>query len=316
MAITSVGYDGTVSEVQWAKMIPSVGSSTYGVVGVTDWKVSVHPTLDKGINIAAGTGYGHGVYDVSDSISTVTGASLASGTRYDLVVARRDWTGAGGVTTFRIVTGTASRTMPTRANTPGSIDEQPIALVRFDAGQTKAAEIIDLRCWSGPGGASALDEMALGYLAEPGARVVINGDDWFCGTTANGTAWVKNYTYGRIALYGVAQDTLAGPRPPSGQMFQVQAGTYVSTTDHDGYARCWFPKPFPNGLVSLTLTNGDQWANGSADFCLAGREATFGSAGFGNQSQFVYAMTRADAGLASGRLPNARHRVNYIAIGW
>lgn len=312
MAITSVGYDGTVSEVQWAKMIPSVGSSTYGVAGVSDWKASVHPSIDRGINIAAGVGYGYGIYDTSDSVVTVTGATISSGSRYDMVVARRDWTGAGGATTFRIISGTSSRTMPNRTKTPGSVDEQPIALVRYVAGQTKAAEIIDLRTWTGPGGAMAVDEMALGYLNEPGARIVINGDDWLCTISGGSPTWVKNYTFGRLPIAGFTAP-LFGAKPTNGQLFQIQAGTVVAKSDASGFSRISWPQPFPNGLLTLTLQSGDEFNNGTGStFAPSGWSAMWGDASTGNKTEVVYVYQ-----AASGqRLPNRTHRVNFIAIGW
>lgn len=317
MAITSVGYDGSVSEVQWSQMVPNVGSSNYGVVGVNDWKVTAHATLDKGVNIAAGSGFGHGIFDTSSSTTTVTGAALASGTRYDLVVAKRDWTGAGGVTTFRIISGTSSRTIPTRATTPGSVDEQPIALLRFDSGQTKPVEIVDLRVWTGTGGAVANDEMALGYLNTPGGRVVIKGGDWLCTSTSSGPTWMRVTMVGRFPMYGIGS-ALAGPTAPPGTDFLIQAGTVVRTTDASGYSRFSWPKPFPNGLLTVTLTAGDDWANGRvAFFNVAGRTTLWGSAGTGNLSEVVYVMQASDtAGNNWGKRPNTNHRVNFIAIGW
>lgn len=311
MAITSVGYDGTVTEVQWAQMISAVGSSTYGVAGVNDWKVSVHPTLDKGINIAPGTGYGHGIFDISDATATITGAALASGTRYDMVVAKRDWTGAGGVTTFRIITGSSSRTMPNRQKTPGSIDEQPIALVRFDAGQTKASAIVDLRVWIGPGGAMAVDDMALGYLQDPGARVMIGGVDWTCTVVGGSATWSKAATIGYIPLFGVGS-TLIGGTPPAGTMFLMQVGTVVQATDAAGNARITWPKPFPNGLVSLDLGSGDEFANGAGSTVAPTGGTFWGTSGGGNKVDVVYTLRNA----AGAVIPARGHRVNYTAIGW
>jgi hypothetical protein len=130
MAITSIGYDGSVNESQWAKMVPLVGSSHYGVSAPSDWKVTPHATLDRGVSIAAGSGWGQGVLDTSDATVSLQGGSVSSGSRWDMVVMRRSWAGTGGSSTFALIAGSASMVLPTRNNTPGTLDDQPIALVR------------------------------------------------------------------------------------------------------------------------------------------------------------------------------------------
>ena len=192
MAITSIGYDGSVNESQWAKMIPLVGSSHYGVAGSADWKVTAHATMDRGLNIATGAGWGHGVYDESDATVSLQAATVSSGSRWDMVVMRRNWSGTGGSSTLVLVQGGATKALPSRNTTPGTIDDQPIALVRFTAGQTAVQEIIDLRCWARNGGLVARDQLALTYLNQPGARVKVNGEMWSYEYLANDTfGWVN-----------------------------------------------------------------------------------------------------------------------------
>lgn len=178
MAITSIGYDGSVNEAEWAKMIPAVGSSSYGVKDTADWKVTPHATMDRGVNIAVGSGWGHGVLDTSDTTVSLQGATVGSGSRWDCVVMRRNWSGTGGLSEFVLISGSSTKQIPSRNTSPGSLDDQPIALVRFDAGQTAPQEIIDLRCWSHNTGMAARDDLVRNYLNKPGTAVTINRATW------------------------------------------------------------------------------------------------------------------------------------------
>lgn len=63
MAFTSIGYDGSVNEKQWAELVPSVGSSTYGVKDADDLKVTAVAGQPLTVSVASGSGWGHGVLD-------------------------------------------------------------------------------------------------------------------------------------------------------------------------------------------------------------------------------------------------------------
>jgi hypothetical protein len=178
VAVVSIGYDGTVDEAQWAKLVPSAGSSEYGVKGAGDWKVSAHPSTAQAVNIAVGAGWGQGVMDTTDAIITVVCDAISSGTRWDLIVMHRDWTPPGGATTGAKVTGTSTKQLPPRSTSPGVTDDQPLALVQWTAGQTQPTAIVDLRVWAGNGGMVAKDELALTYLARVGATVTIGAAEW------------------------------------------------------------------------------------------------------------------------------------------
>lgn len=328
MAITSVGYDGSVSEAQWAKMIPLVGTSHYGVAGSGDWKVTAHATLDRGVSIATGTGWGMGVMDTSDATVSLQAASIGSGSRWDMVVARRNWSGTGGTTTFAIIGGSSAKALPSRNTNEGTLDDQPLALVQFTAGSTAATAIIDLRCWGRNGGMTARDELVLTYLKQMGTSIVINGTTWCCTPNTNGSAtWTATTTVGTLPLFGASKGALSGGGTNAqnlvddGQPFLIQAGTTVNTTDGAGYARITFQNPFPGGLLSIMATDGDGWAStGAAIFSSAG--TVWGAEGFGTKASWVYGMSvQPAAGNANStqtftRAANRQHRVNWIAIGW
>ncbi len=148
MTITSVGYDGTIDEVQWAKIAGHLGAE-YAVLGATDWKVEAVSGQERTVRVRPGGGYGHGVLDTSDAEVTLQLPAVTSGfTRWDLIVARRDWRPPGGATTFRSIEGAAFPTVPISRNTdPGVLDDQPVALVQVRSGATLPGTIVDLRVW-------------------------------------------------------------------------------------------------------------------------------------------------------------------------
>ncbi|MFL2002009.1 hypothetical protein [Microbacterium sp. A1-JK] len=172
MAISSAGYEGTVDEPQWSDLLANGGGRQYAVADAASWKVTAG-TADREVRIAVGRGYGYGVRDVSDTVVSLTLPAPSSGSRYDLIVAHRDW--QANVTTFTRIAGSSARSIPTRVQTPGTIDDQPIALVRVTAGQTQVTEIVDLRVVNG---SLAFDELVLQYLNRLGTKVRIGVTEW------------------------------------------------------------------------------------------------------------------------------------------
>jgi hypothetical protein len=325
MAIISVGYDGAVTESQWSDMIKKIGSAEYGVVGINDWKVTSVPAADRTIQISAGKGWGHGVFDENTAAVQIQLDSVASGSRYDLIVMRRNWTGAGGSSTFVKVNGTSVKEIASgRTKGPGVIDDQPIAIVRVDAGSTVVGSITDLRVWAGNGGLIANSDYALGYLDSLASSVFVNtnGKKYTRIIGADGNPlWTAGSPDGYLPLYGHAQ-ALAGGVPPLGTNFLTQAGTTVQTFDNFGYARITFPKPFPNGLLYVSGINGDDYAQGGALF-YSSAGSIFGAEGYGTKATWVYTGLSQPAAAGGGSETFSRsalggrvHRINWIAIGW
>lgn len=317
MAIISVGYDGAVNESQWSDMIKKIGSAEYGVVGVGDWKVTSVTAADRTVSIAAGKGWGHGVFDENTANVTVQLDTVSSGSRWDLIAMRRDWTGIGGTSTFVKVNGTSAKEIPVgRTKGPGVIDEQPIALVQVTAGQTQPTAIVDLRCWSGNGGLFANTDLALTYLDSPGSQVKVSGRLWhrIIGTDGN-AAWTATTSDGAIPVYAPG-NTLDGGTAPAGGSYFVQAGSEIKYSDTNGFTRITFPKPFPNGVLSIVVCNGDT----SIDRAF-GHVLTVSLAGapfsVGRTVDFVASlMLENPITNAYMMATNTRHRINYIAIGW
>jgi hypothetical protein len=318
MAITSVGYDGTVSESDWAQMIPLVGNAEYGVMETTDWKVTVHTTLDRGVKVGVGTGWGMGVMDTSTTVVSLQGAAVSSGSRWDLVVARRDWSGTaqgGGETTFVLITGTPTKAIPNRNTDPGNIDDQPIALVQFTAGSNTATTIVDLRCYARNGGMAARDLLALDYLRHAGASITIGDTLWSRDLDLNGNpVWNAALVYGKIPLFDTGGAPAGMPAVPSGTtQFLMQAGSTVLKTDANGFGVISYPTPFPNGLVTITLANGDDTIFGDMSCGVAG--ANWGTSP-ANKAYTAFNLRGNLNGGRSDNFPNKTVRINWIAIGW
>ena len=173
MAIITAGYDGTVDEVQFAKLL-----NRYSVVGAEDFKASTQPG-DRIVAISDGTALGPGTVDVATSIPPIQFA-VASGTRWDLVVLRRDWQPPGGATSIEIIEGGATKAFPAVSTSdtgwnrrPGIVDDQPLYLQQVNG--TLLGTRIDLRCWASHGGLVAASVEAKEYLAVLGATVWISG---------------------------------------------------------------------------------------------------------------------------------------------
>lgn len=173
--ITSVGYAGSITDDNWRRMATATVGSLYGVDDYASWRVTAGPG-DRQIKIAPGGAFGLGVRDVSDADITLTGAPVPSGERWDLVVAHRDWNTE--LTTPKIISGSSVKALPARDTGFGTTNDQPIALVRFAAGQTVVQQIIDLRCIPGDGGIVAFDDLARSYLDRVGTSLRIGGIVW------------------------------------------------------------------------------------------------------------------------------------------
>lgn len=136
MAITSVGYAGTVNEAQWAKLMRAVGrvSNEHGVLsGFT----CASGGATRAVTVTAGEAVAAGVLAESDSTVTVNhDANAGSTNRTDLVVLQYDWT--NDVTSVTIVKGAGTST-PALTQTPGTLWQIGLAKVTVRPGVTTIA---------------------------------------------------------------------------------------------------------------------------------------------------------------------------------
>lgn len=170
MPITSVGYNGSINETQWAIMAPRL-SMPYWVADTDSLAMSIDKNADRTIKIAPGPFGGQGIMDTLDAEERVQFDPVPSKTRYDLLVARRDWRGEGGTTKFEVIPGGTSKAIPNFTRSPGVLDDQLIGLIELKAGQTKPASITDLRGFGLNSRVQILDALALeGYNNHPGMQ--------------------------------------------------------------------------------------------------------------------------------------------------
>lgn len=221
MAITSVGYGGTVTYPDYGKGVVAPGR--YSFDGAQDFRPSRRTTgADRTVRLQGGTAQGWGIRDTeSSSWVDVQLGSIGSGSRWDLVVLRRDW--SADETTVEVVQGGSSRAIPSRNTDPGVVDDQPVALVRVEAGESWVTDVVDLRCWAADGGLVAVDPMVLEYLSFPGTRVSVGDTTYTRVLSAGGSAsWdVK----GPVSDTGWVSSAITNSGFSGTRRYRIQGGT-------------------------------------------------------------------------------------------
>lgn len=311
---TSIGYPGTIEPgAEWARAKSTAGG-TYGVVGAGDWKVTIKPAADRTASIAAGAGFRGGIDDTTVGVGEVTFGTLTSGTRYDLVVARSIW-GGTNETSFVVISGSSTRGLPARSTTPGTQDDQPLALARIAGGVGGGvlAEIIDLRCWQSNGGAVGADDLVRSYLTDVGTELWIGSTLWRRYVDALGSpAWGKTVTSASLPVAFYGQNGALSATSPAGDstVWLVQTGTSDRTTDSSGVVSFAFPTAFPNGVLSVAFSGADDLSTPDMNaVLLAGSTTKTGAA---------YRLWASDQAFGATRNVqlNKAHKVSFIAIGW
>ena len=179
MTIRSVGYDGSIGEVDWSRWLAPYLGSAPGVAGPGDFRVT--RTTGMSVQVAPGTAHGHGITDVSDAAETLQLETVTSGVRWDAIVLRRSWAGTsttpsgvatGGRTSVAYVKGGSAQALPTLASS-GSLYEQPLALVKVSAGSTTVQDVEDLRATHAK---AAYARSMLAMTGPPGTRYTLEPD--------------------------------------------------------------------------------------------------------------------------------------------
>lgn len=312
---TSVGYGGTMTEDNMSTWAVVTGGAQYGVSGPDDWRATPVAAGDRLVQIEKGRGFAFGVFDETPAAAQIQLATQPSGSRYDVVVARRNWAGAGGITSFDAITATAAGDLPASrakrmpAGLPvNTTDEQPLAIFKVTAGQSVPELVADLRVWHANGGAFARSEKVLQYLDAPGTSVLIGQDRWHRVVSSTGVeSWSMSKEYG-ADLFGTGSP-IAGVIDGSSR-FKIQAGSIINVSDTAGWSRVTFPTPFPNGLLAFLVTNGDDVA--ANDVTMAPGSVPWG---VGSKTDVVYRIW-GPTGAGRAVLAGFRHRANWLAIGW
>lgn len=219
---SSLGYAGEINESTGRDFWNRVGASKYGVAGSGDLKVSA-TTGDRMLLVGSGVAWGHNIQDTLQTALSVQLNSVASGSRWDMIVVRRD-VSAG--TSVEVVQGTGTKALPSLTTSSASHPDQPLALCRVQAGSTTVQEIVDLRCWAAGGGLVAVDRLARDYLNVPGARVRIGRGDHSFEPVGNDGAfeWVTRAV--QTGSYNVST-TSAAPNQPN--YISLESGLFTKT---------------------------------------------------------------------------------------
>lgn len=323
MAITSLGYDGQITELDVPVWARALGGLDYAVRDAASWKVTTVPASARTVQVAPGGGYGRGIADESDTAVSVPLPNPSAGTRWYVICARRATAGAGGATTLTYVgastPASAGAVDPWAAiaqraafeTTAGATDEQPLALVRITRDIPAVQQVIDIRCWQANGGVVAADDYARGYLDRPGTQVMIGTDLWVRAVTGTGdTEWRRSALLRPVNLLG-AGPAAAGGTVPAGASIYMQAGNHATRSDSNGRVALVFPVAFPNGLLSIVITSGDAIATGGTTFPVD-HSPQGGNNLTAHRSRVYYSVI----GPNNTRRVNAQHRINWIAIGW
>lgn len=320
MPITkSVGYPGPITGADLSYWSNGLGRD-YAVSGPGAWKVTSLTNGLRQASIATGGGSGFAIRDEAGTETVVSfEAQVSGGTRYDLVVARRDW--GLKTTTFAVVKGGATRegVFGLRNKTPGTLDDQPIAVVPILQGSDNPGTAIDVRVWQANGHATALDNLVLQYVNNPGSTILIDSVEWHRIVNDDGsTAW-RTHTIGSVPLAGVGLalgngEALSKAVPPGAkQRMFMQAGTIVQATDLSGFATITWPFAFTGGLMVWNVWNGDDSRANDSQCQIAGAPWHIGKLNEGKYR--LWGPTAADP-YRRGPLPSWPHRANWFAMGW
>jgi len=148
MSWTSVGFDGTITEIQWAGMASLLGND-YVAASATDCAVTAVGGARQ-VSVAAGSLYGDGVVSTNSGAETVALTTPVNGQWY-VVALRRTWAtntaelvAIAGATTSTTTPTSAPSSFPTLNTNVGVLTDQPIAWAWCNSANTTVV-VFDIR---------------------------------------------------------------------------------------------------------------------------------------------------------------------------
>lgn len=291
MAITNVGFDGSVSAVEFAQLSQHQGTVFPVVCGKNDLAVAANPSSTLTCTIQPGASAGQGVKTTSDTVASVTfSAVVTTGqTRWDAVVLRRNWA-SGGSASFVVVQGSAAASAPMVL--PSGVDlsfdsthDHVLALVQITYGSTVPTQVVDRRAqahkvFTFPS-ASALPTASLalyGMVAElpTGERYKCLTDSGGSPVWESGIPYLSRYRNTTLTMttstnytvdFNVSEDIQGGMAYSAGVVTVPKAGIYsVDSAIH-------FQSTDPDGQTTLfILKNGSVWRQKTVSY--AGENAS------------------------------------------
>lgn len=201
MAITSIGFAGSVGAVEFAQLAVHQGALYPVVCGKDDLAVTANPGGTLTCNVAPGASAGQGVKTTSTATEAVTFSAVVTPgqTRWDAVVLRRSWASTGSAALV-VVPGTAGAGAPMVL--PAGVDDSlnsthdhVLALVQITYGNTVPTQVIDRRLQgSKVFTAPALTALPPASAALYGMEAALpTGDRYRCRSDSGGSpAWVSD----------------------------------------------------------------------------------------------------------------------------
>jgi len=148
MAWTSVGFDGTITEIQWAGLAGLLGNG-YVAAGNGDCLVTAVGGARQ-VSVAAGSLYGDGVLSTNSGAETVALTTPTNGQWY-VVALRRTWAtntaalvAIAGATTTTTTPTAPPTSFPTLNTNVGVLTDQPIAWAWCNSANTTVV-VYDIR---------------------------------------------------------------------------------------------------------------------------------------------------------------------------
>lgn len=277
MAINSVGYTGTVDQVDFSKMLNGVAD--HGVVG--EWNDSSlsasKVTAQRTMLVQPGAVWVPGVLTELTVATNATAAGALSGSsRIDLLVAKFNW--STGLTTFEMKAGTSgSGVPPSVTQTPGVLWEVPLrqgTLTTASPSEYVSSSVIERRYWLQQGkyvlsNATQLPPAKIGaeaYRPDSNQALRYNGTGWDTYKAYSDSGWSQiiapiggftGGTWGRI-VNGMASVAFPWVKGST----SITSATNIDITLPAAYIPS-FDQPFsalyaesPKAPVLVTLTNG------------------------------------------------------------
>lgn len=232
VGVESYGYPGsfTAAPWLWSLMQKSV-SNSYFVNSAGEANVTPKSDGTRQVNISVGIFGGRGILDRITSVQTVTLPIVASGTRWFMIVARRDFNSGVFETSFSAIdAGTSNTTIPAREILTQSNpkDDQPLALVPLTAGDTVPGTPIRLGVFGGNSSFNAFSELVLQYMDEHGMEIRIGSTLWrrVINPAGNSRVWETTGPGSSVALtsvtggFGSAQSGWGSVTPNPHRLFR------------------------------------------------------------------------------------------------
>ena len=297
MTITGYGFDGTLNEFQFAKLMNLAGLRY--AVGSTGDFAAFQVSGVRSVSISEGDAYAPGVLATATTSQDILFAAPTAG-QWHLIVLRRTWAGTSGVCELVAVAGaTTSSTLPTVPptsyptinSTPGVVDDQPLYWAWVNVTNTTVT-LFDLRRLP------ISDQIKTYKVADATARELLAGMTE--GDIADQADTNETYRYSGTAWAPIGPKVMSTSGKTSAMPATAQpifkSERVAATTGSNGGISITFPTAFPNGVSSIFFS----LASGAASTLVLNGDA----------------LTVSGCNAVAPGTPSASLVFYYFAIGW